>query len=114
MYVETNKHLFWECHCTRAFWTDVERFLNEKEITIKLDYKLISIGYTEWNSQSNLSKFILIYTKYFIFKNKYSKTIPMFSIYLNYLNHIENVEKIIVSAKDKLRQHIEKWRKLQL
>ena len=81
MYVETNKHLFWECHFTREFWTDVERFLNEKEITIKLDYKLISIGYTKWSSHSNLLNFILIYAKYFIFKNKYSKTIPMFSIF---------------------------------
>ena len=114
MYVETNKHLFWECHCTRAFWTDVERFLSEKEITIRLDYKLISIGYTEWSSYSNLLNFILIYAKYFIFKNKYAKTIPMFFNFLHYLKHIENVEKIIASAKDKLRQHNDKWSKLQL
>ena len=31
MYAETNKHLFWECHCTKAFWTDMSGFLSEKE-----------------------------------------------------------------------------------
>ena len=115
MHVETNKHLFWECQCSRAFWTDLEVFLNEKQITVRLDYTLISFGYTEWSSSSYLLNFIIIYAKYFIFKNKYySNTIPLFSNFKNYLRYIENVEKVIASAKGKLTQHNEKWVNLQL
>ena len=114
MHVETNKHLFWECQCSRAFWTDLEVFLNEKQITVRLDYTIISFGYIEWSSNSYLLNFIIIYAKYFIFKNKYSNSIPLFAHFKNYLKYIEKVEKAIASAKDKLTLHNEKWVILQL
>ena len=114
MYVETNKHLFWECQCSRAFWTDLEVFLTEKQITVRLDYTIISFGYTDWSSYSYLLNFIIIYAKYFIFKSKYSNTIPLFSNFKNYLRYIESVEKVIASVKGKLTQHNEKWVNLHL
>ena len=114
MHVETNKHLFWECQYSRAFWTDLEVFLTGNQITLKLDYTIISLGYTEWSSSSYFLNFILIYAKYFIFKNKYSNTIPSFANFKNYLRYIEKVENVIASVKDKLTQHNEKWGKLQL
>ena len=112
MFIETNKQLFWECQCSRAFWTAIEVFINEKQLTTTLNYELISLGYTDRSSYSTLLNFVMIYAKYFIFKNKYEKTIPMFANFLKYLKHIENVEKVIASAKDKLRQHTDKWSKL--
>ena len=79
-----------------------------------LDYKIISFGYTDWSSSTFLLNFIIIYAKYFIFKNKYSNTIPLFSNFKNYLKYIESVEKLIASAKAKLTQHNKKWVNLQL
>ena len=114
MHVETNKHLFWECQCSRAFWTELEIFLSEKQINVRLDYTIISFGYTEWSSSSYLLNFIIIYAKYFIFKNKYSNSIPVLSNFKNYLKYIKNVENVIASSKGKLTQHNEKWVKLQL
>ena len=114
MHVETNKHLFWECQITRAFWTELEIFLTEKQITTRLEYSLISFGYTEWSSSTYLLNFIIIYAKYFIFKSKYSNTIPLVTDFKNYLRYIESIEKIIASAKNKLTQHNDKWVKLQL
>ena len=52
MYIETNKHLFWECQWSRAFWTELEVFLTGKHIEIKLDYTLISLGYMDQSSYS--------------------------------------------------------------
>lgn len=114
MYIETNKHLFWECQYTRAFWTDLELFLTEKQIAVRLDYTLISFDYTEWSSFTYVLNFILIYAKYFIFKNKYSNTIPLVPNFKSYFRYIESLEKVIASAKGKLIQHNKKWVKLQL
>ena len=61
MNVESNKHLFWECHISRSFWTELELFLNNKQIDIKLDYAMISLGYIEQSSYTILLNCTLIY-----------------------------------------------------
>ena len=114
MYVETNKHLFWECQLSRGLWTELEVYLNEKQIEIKLDYTIISLGYMDQSSYSSLLNCILIYAKYFIFKNKYEKTSPSCSHFKNYLKCQENIERVIALAKDKLAEHENKWNQLQL
>ena len=95
MNVESNKHLFWECHISRSFWTELELFLNNKQIDIKLDYAIISLGYREKSSYTTLLNCTLIYAKYFIFKSKYEKTIPYFNNFKKYLKYHENLEKLI-------------------
>ena len=114
MYIESNKHLFWECHNTRSFWTEIQRFFNEKLININLDYSIISLGFTDQSSYTILMNGILIYAKYFIFKNKYAKTIPVFDNFIKYLKYHENLERLIALTKDKITQHDNKWGKLQL
>ena len=89
-------------------------YLNEKRLTVRFDYKIISLGYMEWSSSAFLLNFIIIYAKYFIFKNKYSNTIPLLSNFKKYLRYIQNIENVIASAKDKLTLHNEKWVNLQL
>ena len=105
MYIETNKHLFWECQWSRAFWTELEVFLTGKHIEIKLDYTLISLGYMDQSSYSALLNCILIHAKYFIFKNKCEKTIPSFNHFKNYLKYQEKIERSIAFTKDKVPEH---------
>ena len=50
MYIESNKHLFWECLVSRSFWTELEVFLNEKRININLNYQTISLGLMDQSS----------------------------------------------------------------
>ena len=114
MNVETNKHLFWDCQYSRALWTNLEVYLNQKQVKLNLNYMLISFGYTEWSSYSTLLNTILIYAKYFIYKNKFTKTIPLFNNFIKYLKHVKNIEQIIAMAKDKVEQHNSKWETIQL
>ena len=92
----------------------MEVFLSKKQIVIKLDYKTVSLGYMDQSSFSTLLNCILIYAKYFIFKNKYEKNIPSFNHFKNYLKYHENIERLIALAKDKLPEHENKWNQLQL
>ena len=114
MHVETNKHLFWDCHVTRAFWTDFHNFLNSKRIVIELSYKNISFGTNDWSSNTNIINCIIIIAKYFIFKTKYEKNLLSFNNFKKYLKYIENVEHTIAMSTDKYTQHRQKWENLQL
>ena len=104
MHIECNKHLFWECQWSRSFWTELEVFLNVKRI-----YNFELPNNIFWlhglSSYSNLLNCILIYAKYFIFKNKYTKTEPSFNNFKNYLKYHENLERVIALSKDKNNEH---------
>ena len=114
MNIESNKHLFWECPISRSLWTELEMFLINKQIHTKLDYEIISLGYTEQSSYSILLNCIFVYAKYYIFKCKYESTIPTFNSFKMYLRYHESIEKIIAMTKNKLPNHVKKWTQLQL
>ena len=80
---------------------------------VLLDYSIISFGVTETSSLYIIVNSILIIAKYFIFKNKYAKTIPSFIQFISYLKYIKNIEKLIANSKNKTVQHEAKWHFMQ-
>ena len=109
---ETVKHLFWECNKIQHFWSQIKTFLMNSNIDITIDYLNICLGYTKAHVHSKLINFIILSAKYFIFKNKYMKTIPDIAAYKSYLNKRIEIEQHIAFQKDKLDQHNAKWQKL--
>ena len=55
-------------------------------IDIKIDYLNTGFGYTKVQVHSKLINVIIMSAKYFIFKNKYMKTIPDITAYKSNLN----------------------------
>ena len=104
--IETVKHLFWECHYSQHFWSQLKTFLLGIGIYFELKYKFICFG----KRKQQILNFIIISAKYFIFRNKYTKTIPNFIEYKSFLYRRIEIEKCIALDKDKLEQHIKKWR----
>ena len=105
---ETIRHLFWECPISRNFWNSIDNFMKNKGINIEITYKEVSLCST--NCQ--IFNFIVILAKYFIFKNKYAKTIPNFNCFIEYIFKRKDIEKIIALKKDKLDSHNKKWSKI--
>ena len=108
--IETVKHLFWECHYSQHFWSQLKTFLLGLGIEIELNYKLICFGTFNVLRKQHVLNFIIISAKYFIFKSKYTKTIPSFQEYKVFLYRRIEIEKCIALDKDKLEQHRLKWR----
>ena len=108
--IETVKHLFWECHQSQLFWSQLKTFLLGLGIVIELNYKLICFGNLNVPLKQHLLNFIIISANYFIFRNKYTKTIPNFQEYKTFLYRRIEIEKYIALDKDKLEQHRLKWR----
>ena len=106
-YIETSKHLFWECGHSQHFWNELSTFLKSKNIEINFSYELISFGFIKHNKTPNakVKNYILLCAKYFIFLTKCHEKIPMFKRFKNYLYNQIDIEKHIAQQRDKLESH---------
>ena len=78
-------------------------------MNISLNFKLVSFGCTDkMHNKSNIN-YILIAAKYFVFKCKCLKTIPLFQVFKQNLHNHIDIEKHIALDKDKLHIHELKW-----
>ena len=98
--IETVKHLFWECQHSQHFWSQLKTFLSEHNINIDINYKLICLGKQGGQTKEKLANFIILSAKYFIFKNKYAKTIPNCQCFKNFLYKRIEIEKCIALERD--------------
>ncbi len=112
MYVETNKHLFWECSKSQQFWSELGTFLNNNNIVGNLNWHLICFGQYEINSI--LLNFCVLLGKYFIYLCKLRNTDPKFSDFKLYLKKSKDIERQIAINKNKLNYHEQKWNGIQL
>jgi len=108
---------FWECTHIQPFWRQINNFLKEKLNTSSdnlITYQSISFCNVDLNNQikSNCLNYIILLGKYFIFKNKYQKTIPNFNDFKYYLKYNLNIEGLIAEMKGKTETHQNKWNAL--
>jgi hypothetical protein len=109
MHTETIMHLFWECPVSQAFWSDVSRFLHNNNIEIQLDYKMIALGLISQAKINNITNFILITAKYFLYHCKLNKSKPIMAHFLSEIKQRKQIESIIAKNKNKLATHTAKW-----
>ena len=95
--IETVNHLFWECQITQQFWSELKTFLSNLNITLTLDLLTITFGEKEQGFQNMIINFIIICSKYFIFRSKYMNTTPCLTMFKNYLYKRIDIEKNMIS-----------------
>ena len=108
---ETLEHLFWRCPVVQNFWTQIGNFMNNKNMHINLNFKKVSFG-LERIYENIAENYILLTSKYFIAKCKYTEQSPDVEHYLNYIKQKEQIEKIIATNKGKITIHEQKWNKI--
>ena len=111
MDIETNTHMFWECIHVQQFWRELVNFLHEFHIDTPLSLLIVTFGITHVISRlyTQVKNFIIIAGKYFIFKNKYQKTIPSVEQFKSYLKYKIKIEKEIYLMKVRFAQFERKW-----
>jgi hypothetical protein len=111
MYIESLKHLFWECNHIQVFWNSLDQFLKSCNIFINLNFKTVSFGVSDYSfNDNNIYNFILFHAKYFIFINKCLKTNPSFEKFKRYLFSKIEIEKQISLINDQFQKYEQKWR----
>jgi hypothetical protein len=95
---ENIQHLFWHCEYIRRFWNQFEAAVISKcdNITnLNLNEQIILFG-GDGNFKSDQTfDFIVLLAKFFIYKSKINKSIPMYKDFKKYL---ENRYKIEIQA----------------
>lgn len=110
MEIETLNHLFWECRYVQCFWMKLKEHLNENNIHIEITLKTISFGIQErFHPNFRLKNFIILIAKYFIFLNKYSKSIPVWQAFTLYIRNRIRIEKEIALMKNRLLEFERLW-----
>ena len=110
MHIETIQHLFWECNYVQTFWNKLHRFLQNTNIGIEMNYKVISFGICNKDENDDIKNFVIFYAKYFIFLNKCGKTIPRWEFFKTYISKRIQMEQEIALMNDKLPKFETKWR----
>ena len=71
--LETIAHLFFHCTKVSMFWDDLKVVLNSVNIAIRLDIKNVLFGILDTDNLSILVNYILLESKYFIYRCKLNK-----------------------------------------
>ncbi len=92
------EHLFWSCQYTQGFWYDIDAFVKLKLLPeFSIQMRNIIFGYfdsdpTKENICFIIINLILILSKFYIHKCKFSHCKPVFMVFLrgmdNYINLI--------------------------
>ena len=103
-HVETTVHLLWDCSITKDFFKSFLSWLRSFHIYIELSEKLFLFGLESGKKVSNVSKFILLYAKYYIYCSRYNNHSLMLEIfkkklYFMYKIHMEIAITIWINFK---------------
>ncbi len=96
---ETLVHLFWTCPLTRKLWSKLVRFVSE-HIYLQFDlcWKNVLFGFIEYdrnlNSQFYLINLLVILTKFYIHRTKFSGKKP------NLLELLAYLKQYVISISD--------------
>ena len=107
------KHLFWECPFSQQIWQSLQNYIRTKNIQTNIDFKSISLGIPNLRKHKLALNYIILCTKYFIFKCKCNNETPNFLHLKHYLKRKINIEKTISIRKGKLLTHLQKWNFMQ-
>ena len=92
MHLELVSHLFYDCVFVQNLWQEIKDWLNTFNFEISLDKKTIIFGIQDKN-MSTIPNYIILCSKYFIWKVKFQSQRPTFSNFLKFLkNKLEDLK----------------------
>ena len=92
--LESIVHLFWHCNITQSIWQSFAVWIKESTgITLFLSCPTVILGLSDNICNNSAINFIILVTKYYIYKCKMEGCTINFSCLQNYLKHMYDIEK---------------------
>lgn len=109
-YPETLEHLFWNCGIISEFWEKIETWINENSdyIVAIVMYNVI-FGITFKREFHIPVNYIIILTKYYIYKCRTNNKPLNFSVWKNEIKNSLLIEKMIAIKNNRYQKFAENW-----
>lgn len=106
---ETVVHLFWDCKNSQKIWTAISKWMNYF-FSVKIKFTAENVFLNNYNKRdSALINFVILVTKFFIYKSKVQGLMLNFSHLIKDLTRYQSIEKTIAFKNDKLYKYARKW-----
>ena len=113
---ESLEHLLIICSCTKSFWSDFVTWSNQLNISLR-DLSDSDILFEFWQRKEDylFINHMLVLAKQYIYECRNKCTYPSFTIFLNKVVYVHQLEKKLVnSSNDQVADRESKWEKFQL
>ena len=109
---ETVEHLFVECTVAITFYKNVQNWAKSINIILpELNSYNVLFGITPWNKNNALANhFLLVYKQILFYHKEKGSNYSLLPHFINKLNTVVHLERIIAKSKNKLTTHDKKWK----
>ena len=110
--LETIEHLFFHCTKVCMFWDEVKVVINSLNILVRFDIKDVLFGIFHTDNISILVNYILLESKYFIYRCKLNKGSLCMRLLVDKFKKTFQTERFIAKKNNKIHFHDKKWKPL--
>ena len=110
--IETIVHLFWHCDLIKTFWKDLLTLLKSKCLgceALVFTEQLVLFGVSENIVTDKVLDLIVLHAKFYIFKCKLQKALPVLQVYLKILGKVYTDEKFLATISGKYYDFCIQW-----
>ena len=112
---ESLEHLLIICSCTKSFWSDFVTWSNQLNISLRdLSDSDILFGFWQRKEDYLFINHMLVKAKQNIYECRNKCTYPSFTIFLNKVVYVHQLEKKLVNSNNGVADRESKWEKFQL
>lgn len=112
---ESLEHLLIICSCTKSFWSDFVTWSNQLNISLRdLSDSDILFGFWQRKEDYLFINHMLVLAKQHIYECRNKCTYPSFTIFLNKVSYVYQLEKKLVNSSNGVADRESKWEKFQL
>ena len=112
---ESLEHLLIICSCTKSFWSDFITWSNQLNMSLRdLSDSDILFGFWQRKEDYLFINHILALAKQRIYECRNKCTYPSFTVFLNKVSYVHQLEKKLMNSNSKVADQESKWEKLQL
>lgn len=109
---EKIQHLFWHCHVVLEFWETIEQlFLQKIHYALNVNKQTAIFGITHNICYNRSINYILILTRYYIYKCRLNNKSLNIQAWKNEIKHFILIEKLIAIKNDTFEKFTKEWEK---